>query len=422
MKTTPFWTDDTPRPEDLPRAALPPETDVLIIGAGYTGLAAARVLARAGYRTAVLEQYTVGWGASGRNGGIVTTGLRRPLPDVVKEHGVDVGRALWQATLDAVDLVGEIIADEGIACDFRRKGHVVLAARRRHFARLAQTAAWFEAQLKYPLRLLSPQELADEVGTEAYHGGLLDDWGGSLHPAKYAYGLAAAAIRHGALVCEQTAVTRIEYQAHGFNVYTSQGTIRAREVIMATNGYTNGLVHKLHTAVFPAGSYAIVTEPLAPDVYRALIPGGRVFSNTRRSGQFFRLTPDGRLLFGAWSQWVLDADLVDSAKSLRRSLVRVFPQLADARVTHAWGGRLGMTFDELPHVGRAAGVHYALGYSGRGVALATYLGTELGLLLSGQKTDSPFVTLPHPKRFYYRKNPWFLPLVLRYAQLLDWVP
>lgn len=421
MKITPFWTDDAPRPADLPRSALPAETDVAIVGGGYTGLAAARVLARAGFRTAVLEEHMVGWGASGRSGGMVTSGVRHAMPALLATYGADVARDVWQASLDAIDLVGEIVADEGIACEFRRTGLVVLAARRRHVSRLAQEAAWFERELAYPLRLLPPQAAADEVGTQAYYGGLLDEWGASLHPARYVYGLAQAAARHGALVCEETAVTRIAYQAHGFRVFTSQGTIRAREVVLATNGYTSGLVRKLRTAVYPAGSYAIVTEPLTPALGRALNPHERVFVDTRRGHYFFRLTPDGRLLFGIRNQWVLDADLVDSASYLRRKMVRLFPQLAGVRVTHSWTGQMGMTFDLLPHIGRTAGVHYALGYGGQGVAMATYLGTELGLLLTGQKQASRFADLPHPTRFYYRKQPWFLPFLWAYNRVLDWL-
>ena len=421
MKTTPFWTDQYPRPADMPASQLPAEVDVLVIGGGYTGLNVARVLAKAGARVVVLEQHAIGWGASSRNNGMATTGSKQSVQDVFTHYGEEVGRDYWQAALNAIDLIGEIAADEELAINFRRKGHIILAAKPTHFSKLQEQEVWFRQTLDHRMQLLGPQELQNEVGTKTYYGGLVDEWSASLNPVQFAYGLAQVVAKYGGAICEDAPVTRIEHLPQGFRVYTDKGEVRAREIVLATNGYTGGLIPRLQNRMFAVGSYAVVTEPLTPDVQQAICPSGRVFYDSQRFLHYFRLTPDGRFLFGGRNEWALDENLVLTAKAFRREMVRIFPQLTGVEITHSWNGRLGISFDFIPHIGRMSGVHYALGYSGHGVALATYLGTELGLLLTGQKQRSVFVDVPHPTRFYHRKTPWFLPALRRYYRLRDWL-
>ncbi|MCB8966723.1 MAG: FAD-binding oxidoreductase [Ardenticatenaceae bacterium] len=400
---------------------LPAVTDVAVIGGGYTGLNAARVLARANINVVVLERYTVGWGASSRNSGIVTTGNKQAIQRFFRRRGAELTQPIWRAALDAVDLVGEIIADEGLACDFRRRGHITLALKPRHVASLQAQADWFAERLGHQMQVLSAAALREEIGSDRYYGGVVDEWGATLNPAAYAYGLAQVARRYGAKICENARVTRVEWLPHGFNLYTSQGMVQAQEVVLATNGYTDGLIRPLRTTTIPVGNYSIVTEPLPPAQQEALSPNGRAFFDSRRSLHYFRLTPDGRLLLSGRTHWTLDGDPIDSAKYLCTQMAKTFPMLRDIPITHSWSGQLGMTFDGLPRLGRGAGVHYALGYNGYGVAMATYLGTELGLLLSRQKTHSPFLELPHQRKFYYRKRPWFLPMAITGLRLLDWL-
>jgi glycine/D-amino acid oxidase-like deaminating enzyme len=181
------------------------------------------------------------------------------------------------------------------------------------------------------------------------------------------------------------------------------------------------LVPKLKPRVFPVGSYIVVTEPLPPDLQHMLSPKGRVFYDSKWFLNYFRLTPDGRMLFGGRNDLSTDLDLMESARRLRQQMVRVFPELDDVPITHTWTGQLGLTFDLMPHIGRVNGVHYAFGYGGHGVSIATYVGTEIGLLLSGQKTRSPFAEIPHQTMFFYRKQPWFLPLAATYYRARDWL-
>ncbi|MCB8978906.1 MAG: FAD-binding oxidoreductase [Ardenticatenaceae bacterium] len=421
MKTIPLWQDDYPRPETLPVSLLPESVDVAIVGGGYTGLTAAYFLAKSGVETAVLEQDRIGSGASSRNAGIVTTGFRQSLANLFDLHGEALGRQLWQASLEAVDLVGEIVADEGIACDFARRGHLTLAVKPSHFKSMKALVAWSASELDFSLQLLSPEETATAVGSPTYHGGMVNEWSASLHPSKYLYGLAGAVARQGGLLCEKTAVTRLEKFAHGFLVHTSQGTVKAREVLLATNGYTGKLVRSVQRLVFPMNSVAIVTEPLTPAQQTYLNPDGRTAQDSRWLHHYFRLTPDGRFLFGSHRHWRLEQDLLDCAAALRQQMVKRFPLLADVPLAYAWGGNLGQTFDLVPHIGRLNGVHYALGYSGQGVALSAYLGREAGLLLSGQKRTSPFVAIQPVTHFYYRRYGRFAPLLSHYYRFLDWI-
>lgn len=419
MKTIPFWLDDFSPPEGLYTSQLPTQVDVAVVGGGYTGLSAAYNLAKSGIETAVLEQSRLGAGASSSNAGIVTTGFRQSLANLFDLHGEALGRQLWQASLDAVDLVGEIVADEQINCDFNRKGHLTLAARPSHFTLMQKLAAWLQAELDYSEQLLSPDEVQAAVGSQQYHGGLVDEWSASLHPTKYLYGLAEAAVQNGGILCKETAVSRLEKRRGGFTVHTSQGTLLAREVLLATNGYTDNLTPSVQRTLFPMSSVILVTEPLSAAQQTCLNPQRRTAQNSSWLYHYLRLTPDGRFLFGTHQQWRANQDLRDCAKIMRQQMIHCFPILKEQPIAYVWGGNLGQTFDLMPRIGRLNGVHFALGYSGNGVALATYLGREISLLLSGQKRNSPFMALPPKTRFYYQNRAWFRPLIANYHRLLD---
>lgn len=313
------------------------------------------------------------------------------------------------------------MADEGINCDFSRRGHLTLAAKPSHFASMKKLVAWFEQELDFSPALLSATEVATAVGSQTYFGGMVNEWSASLHPTKYLYGLAGTVARHGGLLCEKTAVTRLEKYTHGFYVHTSQGTVNAREVLLATNGYSSRLVRPVRRLVFPMNSVVVVTEPLSVAQQMYLNPDGRTAQDSRWLHHYFRLTPDGRFLFGSHRQWRLEPDLLDSAETLRRQMIQRFPILEDQPLSHAWSGNLGHTFDMVPHIGRLNGVHFALGYSGQGVALSAYLGREAGLLLTGQKRRSPFVAIQPVSHFYYRQRGRFAPLLGYYYRFLDWI-
>ena len=419
MKTVPFWTDSYPRPESLAVSPLPEAVDVAIVGGGYTGLNAARVLAKGGTAVAVLERHTIGWGASSRNGGMATTGIKQKIGTIFKMYGKEMGRTFWQTSLDAIDLIGEIVADEGLDCNFVRQGHIALAYKPSHYESMAKKVDWYRRELGHRMSMVPQSDMRSEIGSDAFYGGMVDEYSAGLHPAKYVFELARAVAKHGALLCENCSVTRIEKTGTGFNVHTNQGIVKAKDVLVATNGYTDRLIPKLKPRIFPVGSYIIVTAPLSPDMQKQLSPKGRMFYDTKNFLNYFRVTPDGRMLFGGRNNLSTDLDLHESKVSLKQQMHRVFPQLDEVPITHTWTGQLGLTFDLMPHIGRIDGVMYALGYGGHGVSIATYVGTEAGLLLAGKKSDSPFAQIKHQTMFFYRNKPWFLPFAAIYFRTLD---
>ncbi len=303
MRMTPFWTDQFPRPDDLPcTESIPTEVDVAIVGSGYTGLNAARVLAQSGAQVAVLERHTIGWGASSRNGGMATPGIKQSLKEIIHRYGKAKGREFWQASLDAIDLLEQIIRDEKIDCDWARNGHIGLAYKPAHFEHQRELTRWYKQEFGHETTLVVPSDLRTEIGTDAFYGGLADEYSGGLHPAKYVFGLARAVAGHGAQLCEHTDVTHIERNHSGFQVSTDRGPIKAQEVLVATNGYTDRLVPKFKSKVFPVGSYIIVTEPLPSELKKELSPKGRMFYDTKNFLNYFCLTPDGRMLWGGFQK------------------------------------------------------------------------------------------------------------------------
>ena len=419
MKSVAVWLDDSV-PFSMPPPPLPDRVDVAVVGGGYTGLSAALSLARAGSSVAVFDRGPLGAGASTVNGGQLCPGLKPSPSKLFRRYGEALGRQLWSASVEAVRYVEDLIREEGIDCDYEPAGSLSLAFRPSHYERQAAAAEWLRRHLGYERQLIPRQELRREIGSDAFFGGLCDPLGGGLHPAKLAYGLAGAAAGAGAILLERTEVEGIRRQpAGGFVLEIGQREVRAREILMATNGYTGRLVPGLAARVIPIGSYIIATEPLPAELRRELSPRGRMFFDTRWFLNYFRLTPDGRVAFGGRNDLSTELPLVESASNLRQSLLRVFPQLGAARVTHSWTGRLGFTFDLLPHIGRIGGVHYALGYSGHGVALSIYLGREAARLLAGVAEPSPFARIDHELHFYYRGTPWFLPMAAAFYKLRD---
>jgi glycine/D-amino acid oxidase-like deaminating enzyme len=433
MLTRPFWTDTAPRPSDLVTALLPERADVAVIGSGYTGLHAARTLAQAGANVVVLEQHTIGWGASSRNGGMLNPGLKQSAPTLFSRYGAELGCRLWHWSLEAIDFVERTIKDEQIDCDFCRTGQVVLAYKPSHMAALRHEVAWHAKHLADSApEVIEAGELHSEIGSASYFGGLRDPRAAALQPAKYTVGLAAAAARAGAILVEHAEVQGLTRASNGsgrcYRLTTSQGLLHATEVLLATNGYTTGLVPAARRGIFSGGSYIITTEPLPLELRQLLSPRGRMFYDSKHFLNYFRLTPDGRMLFGGRHDLSTDLDLKQSALALRARMLQVFPDLAPFAITHSWTGRLGLTFDLMPHAGRlqvgpVPGVLYAYGYGGHGIAIASYLGHSIGHWIAGAPSgpDDPIRDLPHHRYFFTPYERLYLPLVSAWFRFLDWL-
>jgi glycine/D-amino acid oxidase-like deaminating enzyme len=408
---------------------LPARADVAIIGAGFTGLSAARVLAKKGTTVAVLEANTIGWGASSRNGGMVLTGLKLSAETLEKRYGMELTRRMYASSLESIDLVEQIVREEHIDCSFSRCGHLEVACKQSHFDAYARSVEVIAREFHHQLGIIPRDKLACEIGSGIYFGGIVDETSAGVNPAQYVSGLANAALRAGACVYENARVQRIQRNSQngsaGFSVATSRGNIFAENVLVATSGYTSTATPALQKKIIPIGSFIIATARLAEGLARELSPRNRMIFDSKHYLHYYRLTPDNRMLFGGRAAFFPETKntIQRSAEILRRDMVEVYPQLRDSKIEHAWGGTLDFCFDTMPHAGQTDGIYYALGYAGHGVAMATYLGTKLAEVMRGGKNEIPYAAIPFPGAplGLYNGKPWFLPFAGAYYKVLDWI-
>ncbi|MGB7219796.1 MAG: FAD-binding oxidoreductase [Vicinamibacterales bacterium] len=432
MKEYPYWWEAVPnlklksqKSEVRTEAPLlPARVDVAIIGAGYTGLSAARHLARTGASVVVLEREDVGWGASSRNGGQVLTGLKLDPATLVERYGESAARRLFDASIESIERLETLIASEAIDCGYRRSGHVHAACKASHFEGLREEQALLARVFGHRVEIVPRSEQRSELGSDAYHGLLVDERSGSLDPARYVQGLAEAAARAGATVVTATPVERVTPPRAGakhWRVATSIGEVEATDVLMATNGYTNGALPALQRRFVPVGSYIITTEPLPDQRAMAILPTRRMAFDSRHFLHYFRVTDDRRLLFGGRAEFSRPAPDTThrAADILRRDMLTVFPELSAVAIDYAWGGNVAFTRDELPHAGRLDGAYYAGGYAGHGIAMATTLGELVARRIAGEPIDHPLMNDRFSAIPFYNGRPWFLPLVGMYYRLLD---
>lgn len=408
----------------------PPErADVAVIGAGYAGLAAALSLAKQGIRVVVLEARTIGWGASSRNGGMALTGLKLSVEALTGRYGHDTARRMYAASLASIDRVEEIIRDEAIDCDFRRCGHLEVACKRSHFAAYARSVELMSREFDHRLSIVERSDLSEEIGSDVYFGGLVDEKSAGLQPARYVAGLGRAALKAGAKIYENSpveAVRRVSERGEtGFGLSFSGGRLFARQVFVASGAYTSSFVPELRKKVIPIGSFIIATKPLPEVLAFELSPRNRMIYDSRHFLHYFRLTPDNRLLFGGRAAFLPEtpARVLYSAEILRRGMLKVFPQLSQTPVEYIWGGTLDFCFDTMPHAGCAAGLYYALGFAGHGVAMATYLGTQIAKAITGGADQEPFHEIPFPDApaGLRGRSPWLLPAAGAFYRVLDWI-
>ena len=410
---------DDPAPPRLPPNSLPDRTDVAIVGGGYTGLSAARTLARHGAAVTLLERHRIGWGASGRNGGFVLPGFQPEADSLTRRYGPERARSLFADTMEAIGFLEGLIAEEAIGCGYARRGAVTLAGRPSHLRDLERSRRTLRERFGHETVLLGPGELREEIDSSRYHGGLLDPAAGALQPARYCAGLAAAAARAGAVIVEGVEVLGASRSNGRVTLATARGPLVAAEAMVATNGYTGAAFPGLRQRVVPIGSYVIATARLDQAIARRLLPRSRVMSDTWNLLHYFRLSEDGRLVFGGRASFT-PTTVQRSARILAASVREVFPQLAAVPIEFAWAGNVAFARDRMPHAGRLDGVHYALGYAGHGVALSTWLGARMGDALAGRGAI-PALAGDLPRIPMYGGTPWFLPAVGGYYRMKDWL-
>jgi glycine/D-amino acid oxidase-like deaminating enzyme len=427
LTTTQFPTTDTFRP-------LPEVVDVAVIGSGFTGLSAARTLVQLGAKVAVLEAQTIGWGASSRNGGMVLTGMKLGVNQLISRYGRELTQRMYAASIATIDCVEQIVEEENIACDFSRCGHLEVACKQKHFDDYARQAEVIAREFNHSVRVVQKHELGSEIGSCIYSGGMIDEVSAGCNPARYVAGLARAAMKAGAEIFEHARVHTIQRDSRqgelGWKLQTTRGPLWAHEVFVGTSGYTGRATPALQKKIIPIGSFIITTEVLPEKLARELSPRNRMIYDSKNYLYYYRLTPDRRMLFGGRAAFFPENDqtIRRSAEILRRGMIEVYPQLADTRIDYVWGGTLDFAFDMMPHAGQLDGMYYAVGYAGHGVAMATYQGQKIAELMAserarGSKPENPFIGIDFPGAPFglYNGKPWFLPLAGAWYKVLDWV-
>lgn len=427
LKNNPYWWDTLTkaRHKEVKGEQFRPGArfDVAVVGGGYTGLAAARQLARSGASVIVLERGAIGDGASSRNAGQVLTGLKLEPATLVANYGESRARELFDLSRQAIVELERLVADEQIDCELQRTGHLQAAAKPSHFEAFREEQALLARVFNHAVSLVPETDQISELGTNYYHGLLVDEESRALNPAKYVAGLEAAAARAGALLVDHTAVTHVARASGGWTLDTARGPLSAGDVLFATNGYTDRAAPALQRRLVPIGSYIIVTAPLADAVAARLLPRRRMVFDSRYFLHYFRLTSDNRLLFGGRAEF--SGPTLESGRRaeaiLRREMAAIFPNLAGMPIDYTWSGHVAFTRDQMPHAGRMDEAFYAGGYCGHGIAMATHLGAVIARRMAGEPISHPlfddhFAPIP----LYYGR-PWFLPLVGLYYRWLDWV-
>jgi glycine/D-amino acid oxidase-like deaminating enzyme len=424
-----YWLTTTEVPTPDATRPLPEMIDVAVIGAGFTGLSAARTLAQRGAKVAVLEGETIGWGASSRNGGMVLTGMKLGVNQLISKYGRERTQRMYAASLASIDYVEQIVREEAIDCDFSRCGHLEVACKQKHFDDYARQAEVIAREFKHSLRVIQKNELSSEIGSTIYYGGMVDEVSAGCNPARYVAGLARAAMSAGAQIFEHTRVLAVEREPRqgeaGWKISTSRGALWAHEVFIGTSGYTGKATPVLQKKLIPIGSFIITTEVVPEALARELSPRHRMIYDSKNYLYYYRLTPDRRVLFGGRAAFFPETEqtIRRSADILRRGMIEVYPQLSNAKIDYVWGGTLDFAFDIMPHAGQLGGMYYSVGYAGHGVAMATYQGLKIAELMAGDKPENPFVGIPFPGAplGLYNGKPWFLPLAGAWYKFLDWV-
>ena len=422
---------------------MPEAVDVAVIGAGFTGLSAARTLAKRGAKVAVLESETIGWGASSRNGGMVLTGMKLGVNQLISTYGRERTQRMYAASLATIDCVEQIVREEAIDCDFARCGHLEVACKQKHFDDYARQAEVIAREFHHTLRVVQKHELSSEIGSSIYL---------RRHGRRSQRRLQSCALRRRTRPRRHEGRSR-DLRARPGSNHSSETRARARRdgnsrPPAAHSGRTKSssppadtpaaATPALQKKLIPIGSFIITTEVLPETLAQELSPRNRMIYDSKNYLYYYRLTPDRRMLFGGRAAFFPETDQTvrQSAEILRRGMIDVYPQLSDAKIDYVWGGTLDFAFDIMPHAGQLDGMYYAVGYAGHGVAMATYQGQKVAELMAAErmpddlkarraedKPENPFVGIPFPGAplGLYNGKPWFLPLAGVWYKFLDWV-
>lgn len=419
-----LWSRSTgTAPFDAPALEGDVTADVAIVGGGFTGLSTALHLAEAGREAVVLEAETIGFGASGRNGGQVNPGLKLDEPALVGRFGEEAGRRFHRLGQEAPQFLADLVARLDLDCRMEHRGLLRLAHNAAAMRVMRSNLDALERAGVAVQRLPDRDAVEAYAGTRAYPGGAVDPRGRSVHPLDLSRELARAAQKAGTRIFSGSRVVRLREASGGWRVETDGGAVAARQVVVATNGYTDGLVPGLARSLLPVNSFQVATEPLPEELGARILPHGNAAYDSRRLILYFRKTPDGRVALGGRASFSSDprADIAKADYSiLERILTGIFPSLADRKIACRWTGLVCITLDHLPHYHRPAeGLHVVLGFNGRGVALSHRVGAWLarsiaGIADSGAIPPTPIAPIP-----FHRHRETLLNLAMQWNRVLD---
>jgi glycine/D-amino acid oxidase-like deaminating enzyme len=418
-----LWADTAEPLSAFPRLKGEQKADVVIIGAGYTGLSAAHHIAKCGLAPVVLEANQPGWGASGRNGGVITAKFRLSFREIDAVHGRAVARRMYEIAHESVEMVEELVSEFDITgARLTRTGQVKAAHNDATLRAAIDEAAWMTREMRdTEVRILDPHQVRDETGSGIFVGGILNPGSGGLHPLNYLRGLARGLRQRRVPIFQDSPVLTLRRDGAGVIAETPEGAVRARHAIIATNSYSDltSATARVQRTLVPFRSALIATERLSPNLAGSLMPTGRTYTETKRMMRWFRKVDD-RVVFGGRGAFgKQDSDSAFDA--LRKAMVGIFPELADVAVAFKWSGLVGMTLDSVPHVGRLDDrTLYAVGYNGAGVAMSSLMGSYLAALVRGEAVDLGLLDADSLKTipFYALREP-AVRMVAGWYQFLD---
>lgn len=418
LTDVPYWWKVAPPPESI-RDPVASTCDVAIVGAGYTGLSAARTLAEAGLSVQVFDKQRVGEGASSRNGGILSGNLRIGFGAAIRRYGHEKAVAIYREGIAAREFLAATIRDNGIDCDLQTNGRFTGALNLEDFGAMQREVDLLNTHLDLGAEAIPKPDLPDETGSTAYSGGLLRHDIGMFHPAKFVRGLHSLATKAGAITHGETAVDGIVRDGEKFTVSTARGPVSARHVVMATNGYTDASDRWLRRRIVPITSRMVVTEEISDNLMNHLLPKRRAMGENRNLYRYYRPSPDGKRIMLGSREPAFSRNPHIAAEHVRAGMVEIFPELSDVAITHSWNGYVAFSRDELPRIFERDGIHYACAYCGSGTVWAHWLGTKVALRILEQKGgDSAFDGAPKAIPFF-EGRPWFLPAAMAWNGVKD---
>ena len=416
---TPYWWEAAP-PAALPQTPVPAKVDVVVVGAGFAGLSAALVLARAGRSVAVFDAMRPGEGASSRNGGITSGNIRPSFAAISKRFGEKVALGIEAEGKTAREFLRAFIADEGLECDYQPVGNFKGALGYDQYDTMARAAETLSKRLGIEAYAVPHAEQTGYIGTDFYRGGTVRKDIGGLHPGKFHAEMLRVALAAGVDVHGETRVSGISRDGTGFRVATARGEIAARQVLVCTNGYTDRATPYLQRRLIPVRSRIIATDDLPADVMDRLMPRRMMMGENRQLGFYYRPSPDGRKILLGGRDASRRGDPLEPPLRLRAGLAQLFPELENVTLSHSWFGNVAMNRDMLPRLFEHDGIRYASGFCGSGVVWAPWVGSRAAhRLLGAEAGHSAFASRAPAAVPLYRGDPWFVPAIIKGYALQD---